>query len=382
MVKIAFTIKASAMLVLVIAAGTLSFAQSKKDSSAQGNNIFNQRLDYSRPGKYHQLLANLAGTWNFKASHYSGNPNPDSNKVVIAFEGSLTRKPFANGRFFIVELTGGKLQIPIQEGKMKEDNARSIETEGYNNVTNKFNLAFINNHIGSGIIYSEGNYDSTTKTISFEWEEELTPGMKRKVYEDFIILDNDHYRLEYYRERDGRKVKATEINCTRINAASSFFSDFHKMLARSNGTWTGEATMWFSADGPPINGGTSILINTMVMDGIYQVSEIKGNSADPGKAWTGLRITGYDKERKVFTRAMIGDGSSAGGVAMEGSWDDASQSITMPFKKFDPSTGQERNLKEVYKIIDENTEVLEIYGTDPKTKKEFKLLNVKWTRKN
>jgi hypothetical protein len=138
--------------------------------------------------------------------------------------------------------------------------------------------------------------------------------------------------------------------------------------------------MQFSSDAAPVPAGTSILVNTMTSDGLYQISEIKGTPV-MGKPWTGLRITGYDNERKVFTRAMIGDGTSSGGVAMEGTWDENTRSITMPFKKFDPFTDEERNLKEVYRIIDENTEVLEIYTTDPKTKKEFKMLNIKWTRK-
>lgn len=155
---------------------------------------------------------------------------------------------------------------------------------------------------------------------------------------------------------------------------------FHKMLARSNGTWVGEGTMQFSPDAPPVDAGTSILINTMAMDGLYQVSEIKGNPGQ-GKPWTGLRITGYDNDRKVFTRAMIGDGKSSGGVGMEGPWDETTQSMTMPFKKYDPSTGKDRDLKEVYKIIDSDTEVLEIYGIDQETGKEFKVLNIKWTRK-
>jgi hypothetical protein len=157
--------------------------------------------------------------------------------------------------------------------------------------------------------------------------------------------------------------------------------EFHKMLARSNGTWTGQATMQFSPDAPLVDGGTSVLINTMAMNGLYQVSEIKGSPSGTGKPWTGLRITGFNNVRKVVTRAMIGDGEAAGGVSMEGTWDEATTSITMPFKRKNPTTGEERNLKEVYRIIDENTEVLEIYETDPKTKKEFKMLNVKWIRK-
>jgi hypothetical protein len=182
-----------------------------------------------------------------------------------------------------------------------------------------------------------------------------------------------------------RKKSATKEMEDAAAFAISFPSPgkFHKMLARSTGTWIGEGTLQFSPDAPPINSGTSILINKMAMNGLYQISEIKGNTTPGmGKPWTGLRITGYDSDRKVFTRAMIGDGTAVSGVAMEGAWDEATKSMTMPFKRVDPSTGEERNLKEVYRIIDENTEVLEIYATDPKTKKEFKMLNVKWTRRN
>lgn len=158
--------------------------------------------------------------------------------------------------------------------------------------------------------------------------------------------------------------------------------EFHKMLARSNGTWIGESTMQFSSDAAPVSGGRSLLINTMAMGGLYQISEVRGNiEPGMGKPWTGLRITGYDDKRKIFTRAMIGDGDSAGGVSMEGTWDEATRSITFPFKKLSQSTGKERDLKEVYRIIDENTEVLEIYATDPKTMKEYKMLNVNWTRR-
>jgi len=67
---------------------------------------------------------------------------------------------------------------------------------------------------------------------------------------------------------------------------------------------------------------------------------------------------------------------------MEGPWDEATQSITMPFKKISRSTGQERDMKEVYRIIDEdNRDYWRSTPLNPKTGKEFKMLNVKWTRK-
>ncbi len=201
--KISLQIVLTGLWILVI---TPTFAQNKKDSSL---------LDYSRPGAYHQILIDLVSTWTFQGKFYSGNSNPDSNKVIGTFSGTLVRKPFADGRFFIVEWTGGNIQMPVQDGKMKEVPAQRIEIEGYDNVKKKFVLTYINNHIGSGIVLGEGVYDSTSKTIAYEWNDEQMRGKKFKVHERFIILDNDHYVMEYYREQDGRKCKATEITCTR-----------------------------------------------------------------------------------------------------------------------------------------------------------------------
>lgn len=98
-----------------------------------------------------------------------------------------------------------------------------------------------------------------------------------------------------------------------------------------------------------------------------------------GASWTGVRITGYDSAKKVFTRAMIGDSPAVETVSMEGQWDEAKRTITFPFKKIDKS-GKERKLTEVYTLADANTEILEIYATDPKTEKEYMMLQVKWKR--
>lgn len=153
--------------------------------------------------------------------------------------------------------------------------------------------------------------------------------------------------------------------------------EFHQLLARSNGAWTGQATMTFAADAPPVT-STSTLTNTMAMGGLYQVSEITYTIM--GKQTTGIRVTGYDAAKKIFTRAMIQDGGN--GVAMEGPWDETAKSMTFRYKQANSSTGRESEMKEVYTIIDENTELLELFRLDEQTKKEAKILNVKWTRDN
>ncbi|MGI4862868.1 MAG: DUF1579 family protein [Janthinobacterium lividum] len=151
--------------------------------------------------------------------------------------------------------------------------------------------------------------------------------------------------------------------------------EFYQLLARSNGVWTGQATMTFSPTAPPLT-STSTLTNSMTMGGLFQVSEIVYNIN--GQQIRGVRVTGYDAAKKIFTRAMIQDGGN--GVAMEGPWDPATKSTTMRYQQLNNTTGQYSDMKEVYTFIDANTELLEIYRRDAKTNKEVKILNVKWTR--
>jgi hypothetical protein len=197
------------------------FAQNNKDT-AESNSISNgvdigqQMFDYSRPGKYHQLLADLVGTWTFKGRRFP--LNPDSSKRKFDLFGTHIWKSFAEGRYFIIDMTFGdslhRVSIPTQNGK-KDVVGKGITIEGYDNVKKKFIQTSITNHIGSDIAFWEGTYDSTTNTITFNSEQELIPGMKDEIRELLIIYDKDHYTLEYYHKENSEYVKDTEVICTR-----------------------------------------------------------------------------------------------------------------------------------------------------------------------
>jgi hypothetical protein len=150
--------------------------------------------------------------------------------------------------------------------------------------------------------------------------------------------------------------------------------DFHRLLARAAGHWTGHATMRVSLTAPPLT-TTSHLTNTMAMGGLFQVSEITYTTN--GEPIHGIRVTGYDAPKKIFTRAMIQDGGN--GVVMEGPWDPATKSTTMRYKQRNKA-GQEASMKEVYTFVDENTELLELYRLEEQTSQEIKILTVRWTR--
>ena len=151
----------------------------------------------------------------------------------------------------------------------------------------------------------------------------------------------------------------------------------HKMLAKSNGTWNGEVTMWMEPGAPPMN-STMTMTNKMVMDGRYQLSEAKGSMM--GAPFNGMSTTGYYNHKKVFVSTWI-DNMGTGVMKMEGPWDEATKTTTLTGKMIDPSTGRECDFKEVYKIIDDNNQVMEMYGPDPKTGKQFKTMEIKLTRK-
>ena len=164
------------------------------------------------------MLADLEGNWIFKGNRIEWIDSATS-KEGIKLAGSLVRKPFADGRFFIAELTtAAKIDLPVKDGKIITDYAKAIQTEGYDNVHNKFQLSYINNHIGSDITFWEGTYDSATQTVSFYSSIENIPGMKMNIRFDFVFIHKNHYQWNYYSEQNGKYIKDTEMNFTRVKA--------------------------------------------------------------------------------------------------------------------------------------------------------------------
>ena len=152
----------------------------------------------------------------------------------------------------------------------------------------------------------------------------------------------------------------------------------HAMLAKSNGVWKAETKMWWTPDGPPQT-SMATCTNKMVFDGRYQQSTFDGKFGEwPFK---GTSTTGYDNAKKVFFTTWM-DNMSTGMMNMEGTWDDAAKAFNFKGKMVCPANGKECEMREVYKIIDDNTHVMEMYGPDMKTGKEFKGMEIKFTRKS
>lgn len=149
----------------------------------------------------------------------------------------------------------------------------------------------------------------------------------------------------------------------------------HKMLAKSNGLWNEEVTSWMAPGAAPEK-SKATAENKMIMNGLYQQSMHKGTMM--GMPFEGISTVGYDNAKKMYVSSWV-DNMGSGIMNMEGVWDNASKSITFKGTCTDPMTSKSMNVREVFKVIDDNTQMMEMYMPGPDGK-EFKTMEIKFTR--
>jgi hypothetical protein len=65
-------------------------------------------------------------------------------------------------------------------------------------------------------------------------------------------------------------------------------------------------------------------------------------------------------------------------MTLEGKWDNNTKSIEFKGKTVDPLSGKDMDVREVFKIIDDNNQLLQMYGNQGG--KEYKSMEIKLTR--
>lgn len=150
----------------------------------------------------------------------------------------------------------------------------------------------------------------------------------------------------------------------------------HAMLAKSEGKWKAETTMWQGADAKPEKSEMQV-VNKMIMGGRYQQSHWTGNWN--GMPFEGTSTTGYDKTKKKWISNWLDNWSTAI-MNMEGTWDEATKTATYTGQMVCPANGKMCEMKEKFTMVDDNTQTMEMWGPDMKTGKMYKSMEVKLTR--
>ncbi len=151
--------------------------------------------------------------------------------------------------------------------------------------------------------------------------------------------------------------------------------EVHAMIAGWDGEWNEEITIWMAPGAPPTK-YTASCVNKMILGGRYQESKHTGNFM--GMPFEGIGTLGWDNARKIVVNSWV-DNMSSGMTYLEGTWDDKTKSANLKGNATDPMTGKILGIRQLFKVVDDKTQMLEQYTTQEG--KEFKSMEIKFTRK-
>ena len=149
----------------------------------------------------------------------------------------------------------------------------------------------------------------------------------------------------------------------------------HKQLASMAGSWNTKTKSWMEPDKPPME-ESGTCEQKMVLDGRFLQAECTGNMM--GQSFTGVGVTGYDNHTKKYVSTWM-DSMGTALYFMEGTGSADGKTITQKGHYDDPIEGSMK-LRSVTKMVDNNTEIFEMYGTG-KNGKERKMMEISYTRK-
>lgn len=149
----------------------------------------------------------------------------------------------------------------------------------------------------------------------------------------------------------------------------------HKLFASLVGSWTTSTKEWMEPGKPPTE-STGTAEMKMLLDGRFLYQEY--NSQMMGQPFSGIGIDAYDNMTKKYVTAWI-DTMGTGIFIMEGTASVDSKTITLKGSHPEPGGGKMSH-RAVWKIIDQNNQTFDMYGTHH-GQKEMKVLEITYTRK-
>jgi len=131
----------------------------------------------------------------------------------------------------------------------------------------------------------------------------------------------------------------------------------HQMMEKNAGDWKTISKFWMDPSGEPMaTEGTGK--TEMILGGRYQRSTHK--SMMMGMPTEGIFIMGFDNATEEFTAVWI-DNIGTGTAVAKGRYDESTNSITLNGTMVDPMSKQDMNFREVYKFLDNDHHLLEMY---------------------
>lgn len=152
--------------------------------------------------------------------------------------------------------------------------------------------------------------------------------------------------------------------------------EHHKHLEALVGTWDAKTKFWPAPDAP-VQASSGLAKNSSILDGRFV--QVTYQSEFMGQPFSGMGFMGYDNYQQKYVDVWI-DTMGTMMMTSEGTCDGSGKVITMRGEYADPMSGGGKSVRSVYRFVDPNEYVLEMYDTTPEGK-EFKSLEITHTRK-
>lgn len=150
------------------------------------------------------------------------------------------------------------------------------------------------------------------------------------------------------------------------------------LLAEGAGVWHGKNTMWMSPDGPPMESESETTV-TPIMDGRYVKVEVAGDMPGMGP-FSGIGLYGFDNVSQKFVCTWI-DNQSTGIMNGTGKLSPDGKTLTWTYNYNCPVTKKPAVMREVQTATGPDTKTIEMFTTEPKSGKEFKMMSMELTKK-
>jgi hypothetical protein len=152
----------------------------------------------------------------------------------------------------------------------------------------------------------------------------------------------------------------------------------HEHLAKGIGKWQGKTTMWMGPGSEPMTSECNSTVTSM-MDGRFVKVEMTGEMPGMGP-YNGLGLYGFDNVSGKFVSSWIDNHSTGIGNGL-GELSDDGKTLTWKFTYNCPLTRKPTVMREIETITGPDTKSLEMFGADPKTGREYKMMRIELTKK-
>ncbi|NUY81573.1 DUF1579 domain-containing protein [Flavobacterium sp. MAH-1] len=156
--------------------------------------------EYMTPGEMHKLLASDVGSWKANMTMYMDPTNPTK----------------AESTADIKMVMGGRYQEAHYKGKIDGMDFEGVASVGFNNASKKFESTWMDN-MGTGVMYTTGEYDPASKSITFKGSSVDPMTKKEKGFREvYTFVDDNTRKMEMFdSDPTGKEYKSMEIELKR-----------------------------------------------------------------------------------------------------------------------------------------------------------------------